>query len=308
MKALYLGVDGGQSGTIAVIGDEEGRVVGAGRAGPCVTMSGPQKDAPDFLAAIGDSVQAALDQVGLADVGLADVSFESACLGFSGGPADKEALTRELVKAARYMVTHDAWIALAGATAGKPGVIVIAGTGSMAFGKNRENRTARAGGWGYAFGDEGSAFDLVRQALRAVLRSEEGWGPRTALTDLLLESTGARDANTLLHSFYTDDYPRRRVASYAPLVDQAAGLGDPVAQDILKHAAQSLATFAASVRSQLFDPAEAVTLSYTGGVFASRVLLERFRILLNWTTAIVSRCPNTVRRRERCWRHTGLRA
>ncbi len=287
---LFLGVDGGQSGTVALIGNEQGRVVGVGRAGPC-NHAGAAEGRARFLAAIGGSVQAALDQAaenppsspGRKAGVQRPVDFESACFGFSGGPADKDALTRELVKAACYTITHDAWIALAGATAGEPGIIAIAGTGSMAFGRNREGQTARAGGWGYACGDEGGALDLVRQALRAVLRFEEGWGPRTVLRDLLLEaacsSGGAADANSLLHLFYTDEYPRQRVASFAPLVDQAAGLGDPVAQDILKHAAQSLATFVAAVRGQLFGR-EAVAVSYTGGVFKSRVLLERFRMLV----------------------------
>ncbi len=274
---IFLGVDGGQSGTVALIGNEEGHVVGVGRAGPCNHVAVAEGRAR-FLAAVGGSVQAALNQMGVAEL-----RFESACFGFSGGPADKEDLTREMVKAARYTITHDAWIALAGATAGEPGIIVIGGTGSMAFGRNRDSRTARAGGWGYAFGDEGGAFDLVRQALRAALRSEEGWGPRTLLRDLLLESTSAPDANTLLHRFYAGEYPRHRVASFAPLVDRAAGLGDVVAQDILKQAAQSLATFAASVRSQLFDPLEAVPVSYAGGVFTSQVLRERFRILVELT-------------------------
>lgn len=274
MSRLFLGVDGGQSGTVALIGDKEGRVIGVGRAGPCNHV-GAAEGRARFVAAVGGCVQEGLDQAGESGV-----IFESACLGFSGGPTDKEALTRELVNAARYTITHDAWIALSGATLGEPGVIAIAGTGSMVFGRNREDRTARAGGWGYAFGDEGSGFDLVRQALRGVLRFEEGWGPKTVLRDLLLEESGASDANALLHLFYTDEYPRQRVASFAPLVDQAARLGDPVAQDILKQAAQSLATFVAAVRNQLFGPSETVPVSYTGGVFQSPVLLERFRMLV----------------------------
>lgn len=238
---------------MALIGDEQGRVVGVGRA---------------------VSVQAALDEAQVAGIG-----FESVCFGLNGGAAGKEAMVRGLVKSARYQIVHDAWIALAGATAGEPGIVVIAGTGSMAFGRNGENRSARAGGWGYVFGDEGGAFDLVRQALRAVLRAEEGWGPKTVLRELLLEPAGALNANALMHLFYTPEYPRQRVAAFAPLVDRAAGLGDAVAQDILKHAAQSLATFAAVVRRQLFDPAETVLVSYIGGVFACHVLRERFRIL-----------------------------
>ena len=209
--------------------------------------------------------------------------FESACFGFSGGSADKEALTREIVRAKQYVFTHDALIALAGAMSGEPGIVVIAGTGSMAFGRNREGRTARAGGWGYAFGDEGSAFDLVRQALRAVVRHEEGWGPATNLREAFLESEGARDAHDLLHRFYTDEYSRARVASLAPLVDDAARAGTRMAREILGGAAHSLATIAAAVRGQLFAPDEAVRVSYTGGVFRSAMLLERFRMLVELT-------------------------
>ena len=275
---LFLGVDGGQSGTTALIGDESGRVVGAGRAGPCNVAglgTGSEGGGARFAAAVGESLRSALEKVGLQEA-----VFEGACFGFSGGPADKEALTHDLVKASHRLVTHDAWIALAGATAGEPGVIAIAGTGSIAFGRNSDGRTARAGGWGYAFGDEGGAFDLVRQALRAALRHEEGWGPPTLLHELLLTASGAGDANDLLHRFYTADFPRERVAAFAPLVDQAAAAGDPIAQDILKNGAQALATLVAAVRGQLFLPTEAVMISYAGGVFRSPVVKERFRMLV----------------------------
>jgi N-acetylglucosamine kinase-like BadF-type ATPase len=173
---------------------------------------------------------------------------------------------------------------LAGATGGEPGIIVIAGTGSMVFGRNANGVTARAGGWGYIFGDEGGAFDLVRQALRAILRNEEGWGPPTALREALLEATGARDGNQLMHRLYTDAFPRDRVAGWAKLIDQAARAGDAVASDILAFAAQQLATLTAAVRRQLFGSSTAwpgqVNVCYSGGVFGSDPLLERFRMLV----------------------------
>ena len=84
---------------------------------------------------------------------------------------------------------------------------MIAGTGSFCFGRNGAGQTARAGGWGYVFGDEGGGFDLSRQAVRAGLRFEEGWGPPTALRAMLLEATGAVDMNDLLHRMYTAEYP-----------------------------------------------------------------------------------------------------
>ena len=272
---LYIGIDGGQSSTTALIGDETGRVLGIGRAGPsnhAAAGEGRRK----FTAAITDSLSQAVSSAGIN----AAPSFEAACLGLSGGPDDKETLAKEMIRAQRYLITHDAHIALAGATGGGPGIIVIAGTGSMVFGRNAAGVTARAGGWGYVFGDEGGAFDLVRQALRAVLRNEEGWGPPTALREALLEASGARDGNQLLHLCYTATYPRDRAAGWAKLVDHAARAGDKVAADILGSAAQALATMVAAVRGQLFERSGQVDVCYSGGVFGSDPLLERFRMLV----------------------------
>lgn len=267
---LFLGIDGGQSGTTALVGDESGKIVGVGHAGPCNHV-GKAEGRARFLGAIGGC---------LAGANPTGAEFEAACLGLSGGPEDKEALSRELIRAKHYRITHDAMIALAGATTGVAGVICIAGTGSIAFGRNASGQTARAGGWGYIFGDEGGGFDLVRQALRAALRNEEGWGPPTALKDALLEATGASSVNDLLHRFYTDDYPRARIATLAKLVDEAAQVGDPVASELLKTAAHQLATLVSSVRGRLFESAQAAEISYTGGVFRSQVVLERFRLLV----------------------------
>jgi N-acetylglucosamine kinase-like BadF-type ATPase len=270
----FLGVDGGQSSTAALIGDESGKVVGVGHAGPCNHVSTAESHAR-FRDAIGGAVNAACQAAGIREA-----RFAAACLGLSGGPHDKEALVREMISAERYHITNDAVIALLGATAGEPGVIAIAGTGSIAYGCNSEGRTARAGGWGYIFGDEGGAFDIVRQAVRASLRKDEGWGQATALREALLEATGASDMNDLLHRFYTPAYPRPRIASYAAVVDEAARNGDGVAREILQNAGQALATYAAAVRRQLFHRGEPSRTSYIGGVFRSEILRERFARLV----------------------------
>jgi N-acetylglucosamine kinase-like BadF-type ATPase len=267
---LFLGVDGGQSGTTAMVGDESGRVVGVGRGGPCNHV-GKSEGREKFLRAVGGCLR---------EAGFEKAEFEAACLGFSGGAADKDAYVRELIKAKRYVITHDAFIALIGATAGGPGVVTIAGTGSIAFGRNREGKTARAGGWGYVFGDEGGGFDLVRQALRAALRQEEGWGPKTGLREALISASGATSVNDLLHRFYTDEYPRERVAAFAKLVDRMARDGDAVAREILMTAAQHLATLAGAVRGQIFDGIAPCRVSYLGGAFRSEILLGRYRMLI----------------------------
>jgi len=272
----FLGVDGGQSGTKAVIGDESGQVLGTGEAGPC-NHAGAHEGRAKLERVVTASVSAACSQAGLDPTA---IRFEAACFGMSGGPEDKEAILGSILRIGRLTVTNDAVIALAGATETGQGIITIAGTGSIAFGRNAEGRSARAGGWGYIFGDEGGAFDIVRQALRAALRMEEGWGVQTALRAVILDATRSGSANEAVHRMYTADWPRDRAAKLAPLVDAAAASGDAVAMEILANAAAQLALLAASVRGQLWQAGDAVELAYIGGVFQSRIVLERFRMLV----------------------------
>jgi N-acetylglucosamine kinase-like BadF-type ATPase len=273
---FFLGVDGGQSSTTALIGDDTGALLGAGIGGPCNHVGvaeGPAKLRRVVLECVGQACRhAGLD--------IDSIQFEAACFGMSGGPADKEGILSEILRTGRLIVTNDAVIALSGALGGKPGIITIAGTGSISFGRNSSGETARAGGWGYVFGDEGGAFDIVRNALRAALRHEEGWGSPTALRQMFLEKTGAIDINATLHAFYTSDWPRSRVATLAANVDLAATASDTVASEILLDAATKLARLTASVQSRLWKSTDRVRVSYVGGVFRSEILRHQFRELM----------------------------
>ena len=273
---LFLGVDGGQSSTTALIGDELGRILGRGEGGPCNHATAAEGRAK-LKRAVSASVAGACAEAGLDP---ATVHFTAACFGMSGGPEDKQAILSALIRADRLIVTHDAAIALSGATAAGQGIVTIAGTGSIAFARNAAGETARAGGWGYVFGDEGGAFDIVRQALRSALRMEEGWGPSTSLHRLIVDATASASANHALHLFYSPDWPRARVAGLASLVDVAAADGDGVALRLLENAAQELAMLTAAVRSQVWRPGDAVDVAYIGGVFSNRRLLERYRMLV----------------------------
>lgn len=272
MNRYFIGIDGGQSSTTALIGDETGAVVGYGRGGPCNHVKGPE-GRTKFINAITECIQQAKAELG-------DIAIESLCGGFSGGPADKKSLLEEMFPGVAVSVTNDGLIALTGATEGKPGIITIGGTGQISVGKNAAGKTARAGGWGYVFGDEGGGFDLTRQALRAALRQEEGWGPSTILTELLLDATGAANINDLLHRFYTTDWPRPKIAALSKLVDQAAQSGDHIAQDLIHAAAQQLAGYTSAVRGMLFEKDEPAYIAWIGGVFKSELLLLRFRMIV----------------------------
>jgi len=272
---LFLGVDGGQSGTTVAIGDETGLVCGVGEAGPSNHVGGAE-GRDKLQRAVRAGLRRAAER---ARLDTANLTFESACFGMSGGPDDKEAILAAAVRTAHLLVTTDAAVALAGATRNGQGIVVIAGTGSMALGRNGV-AVARSGGWGYVYGDEGGAFDIVRQAVRAALRMEEHWGPDTALRAVLLEATQAASVNQMLHWFYNPAWERARVAALAPLVDRAANEGDAVASRVMNQAAQQLAELAAAVRARLWLPNDAVEVAYAGGVFGSRMLLERFRVLV----------------------------
>jgi N-acetylglucosamine kinase-like BadF-type ATPase len=273
MQRLFLGIDGGKTSTTALLAGEDGRVIGSGSSGPSNHV-GAEGGQAKLLRAVTESVAGACQA---ASIDPSTVRFHSACFGASGGPEDKRATLVETLRAEHLTVTTDAVIALTGATGGEPGIITIAGTGSIAFGRNAAGVEARAGGWGYIFGDEGSAFDLARQGIRAALRHEEGWGPPTALHALFLANAGAQSASELLHAFYTAAYPRPRVASFGPLVERAAAEGDPVAAGILRKAAAELALLASAVRRQIFQPGDIVRVAHIGGVFRSTILREQFR-------------------------------
>jgi N-acetylglucosamine kinase-like BadF-type ATPase len=273
---LYLGVDGGQSHTKVAIGDASGALLGRGAAGPCNHVrSGEGRE--KLRRAVTAAVSEALAPLNRA---FSETHFVAACFGMSGGPDDKRQLLAELLRCDALEVTTDAAIALWGGTAGRPGLVVIAGTGSMAYGRNAAGNTMRAGGWGYLYGDEGGAFDVARNALRAALREEEGWGPPTRLRQALVEAAAGADVNDVLHRFYTDEFPRQRVAALAPLVDEVATAGDAVAKQVLIEAGKSLAGYGAAVRQHLFAATETVPIVQVGGAFNSSFLQQGFREVL----------------------------
>jgi N-acetylglucosamine kinase-like BadF-type ATPase len=277
MAQYFLGVDGGQSSTVALIGDDNGVVMGYGAAGPSDHVRGPG-GLEKLRKAVTISVGAAWRNSPYGGKQLP--KFESAFFGMTGGGEDKAPIIRKLIPARLLEVSHDALTALIGATAGQPGIIVVAGTGCICFGMNARGQTARAGGWGYIFGDEGGAFGLARAALVAALRYEEGWGPLTQLRHRIITFSGAKNLNDALHKWYSLDFPRDRVASFSRHIDEAARDGDRVAREILRSGASELAQLVARVRRRIFKPKDLVLVSYIGGVWKSKMVRERFRKLV----------------------------
>nr|WP_307080050.1 BadF/BadG/BcrA/BcrD ATPase family protein [Arthrobacter pascens] len=160
------------------------------------------------------------------------------------------ALIQPHVPGARITVVHDSRLLLAAGRA-STGVAVIAGTGSAAWGKNAAGEEARAGGWGYLLGDEGSGYWLGREAVRHSLRRMNQGLAADQLTAALLESCGVDHPNRLIALFHSPDTGRRFWAQHARLVVEAAAAGHTVSQDLLDQAGSDLAGLAAQALRKL---------------------------------------------------------
>ena len=270
---LYLGIDGGQTGTQAVLADAAGRVLGRGVGGPSnhVEMPGGRDRLRN---AVTDSTNAALRAAGLGDV--TKVTFAGVYCAMTGEADFKTEIITPIFRTAALRVEHDAPAALAGATLGAPGIIVIAGTGSVVFGENADGETSRAGGWGYVFGDEGSGFGLARDGVRAALDALDGVAPETRLVPVLTAKFGVTDLRLLPMVMYNGHLSRDGVASAARDVIDTWQAGDAIAGRVVAHGLDALARRVESVagRLRLADP----LVCLSGGVFRSQPYVEAFAV------------------------------
>jgi len=286
--AYFLGVDGGATSTTCAMCDHDGRILGVGRGGPSNHIL-----APGGEARARSAVETALGAAEAAS-GLGRVEFESAQFGMTGINRETES-ARVFLRAISSLLTarlvhidNDASVALAGALACRPGVVVIAGTGSVAYGRDPLGQEARAGGWGYMFGDEGSGFAIGLAGVRAALRARDRVGPATALETRIPDRCG-RSLGEIPLLFYEGRWQRVEIAALAPVVTAAASAGDSVAGDLVEEAARGLAAIAAAVVGRLTWPDRTVALAPVGGVFtAGRVILDPLK------AALAARAPDAV--------------
>ena len=148
-----------------------------------------------------------------------------------------------------YKLLGDFEIAHTGALDGKEGIILIAGTGSVCYGKNKDGKTAMAGGWGHLIGDAGSGYGIGRDALSAVARIYDGYGEPTILKDMIADEFSLDTPEKIVSYVYSND--KSAVAAFSPLVDKAFSKGDTVATQIIRSNAESLAQLVKAVASRL---------------------------------------------------------
>jgi N-acetylglucosamine kinase-like BadF-type ATPase len=194
------------------------------------------------------------------------------CLGIAGvdRPQDTVAvqeIMRRIGFKARIVVVNDALVALVAGAGDAEGVVVVAGTGSIAYGRDAAGRAARAGGWGYLLGDEGGGFWIGRAALTAVVRQFDGRGPATLLTPMILEHLKLSTPRQLIHEIYYRDVHRHTIAGIAGLVQGAMEQRDAIAVEILARAGAELASAAGSVVTRLEMRGRSFPVVLAGGIF-----------------------------------------
>jgi len=264
-----LGVDGGASGTRCVIAYASGELLGRGTGGPSNPITVGVEAAAD---AITEAVNEAIESCGVGRFGVA-------CMGIAGAmrPPVLGALRGRLetLDIKKLEIKSDAIIALAGATGCRPGVVVIAGTGSVSYGENEGGETARAGGWGWRLGDEGSGNYIGSRALIAAVRSHDGRGPLTILAEKVKTALGLTDMSELIDRVYLGDMGVADVSALAALVGEASEEGDREAIRILEDAGAELGAAALTVARKLGLSGDFI-VAPTGGAFNLSILKASF--------------------------------
>jgi glucosamine kinase len=278
---FVLGIDAGGTKTVCLVADEHGHVLGSAR--------GPGAN----LATLGElEVEKVLHEV-----------MEQAMVGQSGAPAviclgiagvdraEDAAIIRSIMRRignkAPVLVVNDALIALEAGAGDGPGIVVIAGTGSICYGRNDRGHAARAGGWGYILADEGSGWWMGQRAIQAVMRQADGRGPATSLTPRVLAYFGVTDPALVVHEVYYHDPRRRLIAGLGPAVQASVDEGDPVAREIVADAAGELALAARSVAEKLEMRGAQFPLVLSGGAF--RVVTSLLADLTSRVAEVVPR-------------------
>jgi len=282
----FLGVDGGASKTAAIVTDEHGTILGRGLAGGSNHLRLGIEEATR-------NVERAVNHA-LVEAGIAIKQIEYAYCGIAG--SDHPAHHERVVEALRvffprgnFIVDTDGRVALTGAIGFGAGVVIIAGTGSVAFGRNDLGREARAGGWGPTLGDEGSGYAIAREGLAAVVRAYDGRGSATAMTQLLCNEYEMCDPTDLPRFVYAATTHADDIARYGKLVIEAAQMSDPVALEIIDNAARELAACVIAVAEKLELLAKPFPVAYVGGAFHAGEMLLR-----PMCNAIAASAPHAV--------------
>jgi len=257
-----LGIDAGGTKTVCLLANQDGTILSVARGPGANLQVAGELEVEKVLHHVMDT---ALD-------GRHDTRPKAVCLGIAGVDREDDsrivsAIMRRITPGSRVLVVNDALVALEAGAPGEPGIVIICGTGSIAYGRNGQGAAARAGGWGHIIGDEGSGYWIGRQAVQAVMRDADGRGPATSLTRQVLAHFDVPGASNLVHIVYGPQSTNRSIAMLGPAVQMASEAGDPVASQILERASTELALAANSVAERLQLRQSSFPFVLSGGAF-----------------------------------------
>ncbi|MEI3606983.1 BadF/BadG/BcrA/BcrD ATPase family protein [Pseudogracilibacillus sp. SE30717A] len=266
-----IGIDGGGTKTAAVLADLQGKIVAKALRGPTN---------PNLLCKT--ELQATINQL-LNDLKKqAPFAFSQTVSIFAGmsgvGTKKQQAVVSSIITnivepSINVQIKPDPVNALYSGTYGKPGVVQIAGTGSVAFGINGKGESTRLGGWGYLFGDEGSGYDIGRRAIIKVVHAEDGLEDQTLLKELLLQHFEVADVRQMVEKVYHADNPKNEISSLSKIVFTAYKQLDLVAADILENVSKIVVSNLLNIHNQLFSQEQTILAVLAGGVFNDRSVL-----------------------------------
>jgi len=264
---IVIGVDGGGTCTRVALATSDGRLIGMGASG-----AGNYHDVG--AAQIRSNLEEALS-LAWQDTEMPRLQASAAFLGLGSivSEEDREVIRRvardlSLAPASKVGVHHDLSVAIAGGLLGQPGIVLIAGTGSSCYGQDGDGRTWQAGGWGPTVDDLGSGHWLGLQAMIAAVREYDRRQKPTILSARVLEALHIDVLPQIMRRVEIEGITRNEIALLAPLVTEAAGSGDEVAQMILAEGVQELALLVATVCRELnlVEFLETVPVAVTGGM------------------------------------------
>jgi N-acetylglucosamine kinase-like BadF-type ATPase len=275
---VILGIDGGGTSTVCVVADRSGHVLSIVEAPPSNHRKADLREAREALVkGIGSAMHAA---------GFPEQrrpQFAAVCAGLAGVDTREDAallrqLLSDVVSTEHLQVLNDGEIALAGALEDEPGVLVISGTGSIAWATSVSGEHLRVGGWDYILGDEGSGYNIGSRVLRAVACAHDRRIVGTCLTESVFNFFEVTDFDGLLGVIYHEEMTPQRIASLAPLADRAAIEGDEAAAQLLRGAARDLASLALSAASLAkLDTGSFPVVGMGGVLLADGYFAEVFR-------------------------------
>jgi len=238
IRDYYLGVDGGASRTSALVADSKGNIAayetGSGTNFYAAGMEESRENLRVIVRKLGESVDIS---------GIKRAFIGNAAIDYSAGD-DVTAAYKSGILDCELSMRSDIYAALAGHTPGGPGCLVISGTGSAAAARDQRGRYQQFGGWGHLLGDDGSAYDIAMQGLKAVVHRFDGMGEETLLCARVMEKYRLREPYELLR-IVNPGLGKQELASFSLVVKECAGEGDKVSLRILERAAEYLAELGA---------------------------------------------------------------